>query len=169
MVVFTVRIIDILLIQWAKLICLIYFLALCLAFSSLAHADVKEAEQFFLKYQELWNSFDIEAADLYTDNTKFLGKRVYPNGVVRSIDLPAPYLKDLIRNTMPLARLKNDRTEYSNVKYEITELGVKISADRYSTMKCFTDPTFYIIIKKIDGEYKIVESYGTSQPQSNCQ
>jgi hypothetical protein len=85
------------------------------------------------------------------------------------MEMPGTEWKSLIRKVMPLARLKNDKSTYTSVKY--TELGtrVKISALRYAVRKCYNDGGYYLMIDRTpEGRYAVIEEYFETEPRPDC-
>lgn len=77
--------------------------------------------------------------------------------------------KTLVMKVMPLARAQGDRSTYSNVEVSMNATKVKIKANRYSVLKCYTDTGYYMVIERqSNGAYLIVEEYSETQPQSSC-
>lgn len=136
--------------------------------SSTLQADDKPAE-FFQRYVELGNAFDTALADLYSDKALIHTYRVYPHGLERNMELTGEKWKQLITKVMPLAKVQNDKSIFSNVEIIEFEDGFKIRADRYSVRKCYTDTGYYMVVKPMaDDSLKIVEEYMETQPLPNC-
>lgn len=146
-------------------------LVFCLVFSP-ASAEVltqTEARAFFARYVELGEAYDVGLAELYANDAVIRSERHYPHGETRAIQVSGQQWKALIVNVMPQAKARQDRSTYANVKVSVSGNRAKISADRYSELKCYTDPAYYMVIeRRSDGEYRIVEEYTQTRPQSNC-
>lgn len=132
--------------------------------------NVDEIEEFFNKSIELSNSFDVAVVDLYSDNAIIKTYRRYPFGMNREMAMTGAQWKELVIKTMPLAKMKNDRSTFSDIKITIIDKNkAKIKANRYSNLKCYTDTGYYVIAERqADGNYLIIEEYSETQPQSNC-
>ena len=128
-----------------------------------------EARVFFDNYVALGEAYDVGLADLYADDAVIRSERRYPNGENRAMQLSGRQWKALIVSVMPLAKARQDRSTYSNLKVSVSGKRARISADRYSELKCYTDPGYYMVIERqSDGEYRIVEEYSQTRPQSSC-
>src|SRR6187549_1737332 len=68
----------------------------------------EKAKSIFDSYQSLERSFDPAIADLYCDTALIRNTRTYPDGNKRTLEFPAPKYKELIRNSMPLAKAAGD-------------------------------------------------------------
>ncbi len=126
-------------------------------------------EVFFKEYVSLGDNFDSSVATLYSDNAKIHSYRVYPHGLERSMELSGAQWKELVVQTMPLAKSKNDLSQFSDIEYVKTKSGFKIKANRYSVRKCYIDKGYFMVIERtLNKEYQIIEEYMETQPQSNC-
>lgn len=147
----------------------IYFV-LCYLTTSLAFANNPTPKQFFNHYITLSENFDPTLADLYADTAKIQTFRKYPHGLERSMALSGLQWKMLINKMMPIAKASNDRSKFSNIKITPIAKKYKIKADRFSTIKCYTDKGYYMVIEpKENGAFEIIEEYMETQPNSNCE
>lgn len=91
------------------------------------------------------------------------------HGSERSIEMRGTGWKQLIRQTMPLAKARNDRGTLEKLRFEKVEEGLKIRADRYSFMRCYWDRNYFmVIVRENDKVIRVVEEYAETQPQSDC-
>jgi len=123
-----------------------------------------EAKRLFERYVALEHAFDPAAADLYADEAVIQNRRKYPDGQVKTMALPAPRYKALIRAAMPAAKAKNDRNTYSDVRYLPEGGGVRITAKRFSEMKKYTSPLSLLVKADARGVWLIHEELSESQP-----
>ena len=143
----------------------------CLLVSSLSFA-AEEADfvQFFENYQRLSAEFDVSVSKLYADDAKIMGARKKPDGTEEKMTIDGTHWKTIILTSMENAKQLGDRSEYSDVAYEVGTDQAKISATRYSTLNCFTDNRFYMVVKSTaDDRMQIVEQFMESPAQSNCE
>lgn len=132
------------------------------------NASQHEAEFFFNQYIQLGNNFDSSISNLYSDNAVVHTKRTGPDGKVQELKMTGMQWKDLIQKAMPAAKSRGDVSKYSNVKYSTDGHKVKIKADRYSVLKCYSDIGYYMVVEKQGDEFKIIEEYSESQVASSC-
>jgi hypothetical protein len=78
--------------------------------------------------------------------------------------MPAPKYKELIRQAMPLARARGDRSTYSDCKYEEVGRDVRITYTRYSELKKYSSPLTLVVGPTRQGEWQIVEELSESRP-----
>lgn len=144
-----------------SLACLVLFAL----FTQAVHADpVAEARALFDRYAALGASFDPAVADLYADDALIRNKRIYPDGQVREITIPAPQYKQLLREVMPLAQARNDTSTYSKTTFKLEGMGVRIQAQRYSVMKQYTSPVSLRVAPDASGRWLIREELSESRP-----
>jgi predicted DNA binding protein len=143
----------------------ILFLSLFLFQPLKSLADTaSDAKTLFTRYINLEAAFDPSLADLYSDDALIKNKRTYPNGKVKELVFPAPKYKQMIRDIMPVAKSKGDRSTYSDVNYEIKGSAVKITAKRYSVLKKYYSPVLLLVAPVKSGTWQIVEELSESQP-----
>jgi hypothetical protein len=125
---------------------------------------IERATALFKRYVALEQAYDPAAADLYSDDAVIKNKRTYPNGQVRELSMPALKYKALVRQAMPLARTRGDRSTYSDCKYQEVGERVRITCSRYSELKKYSSPLTLVVGPAARGEWLIFEELSESQP-----
>ncbi|MBA2303860.1 MAG: hypothetical protein H0W08_14675 [Acidobacteria bacterium] len=125
---------------------------------------IDEAKALFARYVEMEQAYDPALADLYSNDAVITNKRTYPTGEVRELTFPAPKYKALIRQAMPLARSRSDRSTYSKCSYEPEGVHVRIQCARYSELKKFTSPLTLVIGRIKTAGWLILEERSESRP-----
>ena len=142
-------------------------LLLVLAVSAAAPQEkqtpVAQARAFFDRFISLEQAYDVEVADLYADDAVIRNKRIYPNGEVRELSFPAAKYKALIRQAMPLAKQRGDRSTYSQCSYELQGSRVRISCSRYSELKKYRSP-YTLVVGPGRAGWQIFEEISESRP-----
>ena len=133
-------------------------------FAEPATNTVGKAKELFRAYTELEVNFDPAIADLYADEAYIENTRTYPTGQERKMVLPATKYKELIRQTMPLAKSRGDTGHYSDITYEKEGKGVRITASRYSDLKKYESPILFLVAPSPDGAWLIYEEISRSIP-----
>jgi len=90
------------------------------AFSLPARAQepgIDEAKQLFAQFVALENAYDPALADLYADEALIKTRRSMPMGDPQVITVPAAKYKSLLRQNMPMAQARGERSAYENVTY----------------------------------------------------
>jgi hypothetical protein len=125
---------------------------------------VDEAKLLFERYVALWQAFAPEVSDLYADDALIRNKRTYPTGQVRELTLPAAQYKALIRQAMPMARSRGDRSSYSDMTFEPEGPGVRVRGTRLSHLKQYASPISLLLAPGADGQWLIREELSESRP-----
>jgi len=122
---------------------------LALLFSSPNYAlDESEVLQFFSHYRALADNFDIALSDSYADDALLRVVQTSPDGLERKMNLTGQQYKSAMSSVMKYAKQRGDISEYSEIKASVSEERGVITAVRYSTVKCFTDSDFWMVIEK---------------------
>lgn len=129
-----------------------------------AESGTRAAEQFFAHYQKLARDFDPAAADLYCDTATVRNIRVLPDGQKKTLELPAPRYKELVRAAMPLAQARGDTNIYTDIAYAAEGNGVRITATRYSNLKQYSSPISLLIGPCNGSGLAILEELSESRP-----
>jgi len=141
----------------------IFCVVLLWAASSSA-AALDDAKALFEQYVQLEHAFDPAAADLYADDAVIKNKRTYPTGQVRELTMPATTYKTLIRQAMPLAKLRGDTNSYSEISYAKEGSMVRIRATRFSNLKHYASPISLLVSPDDNGRWLIREELSESRP-----
>jgi hypothetical protein len=151
----------------------IRFAAMCItlsACSSVYAAGTAEYLDFFNKYQTLSNSFDISVTQLYSDDAVILGTRKMNDGIEQKLKMDGKKWKEILSDSMKISEQRGDRSEFSDIAVHLEKDRATITADRYSTLKCFHDKKYYMVVaEKGDGAMEIVEEAVESPVQSYCE
>jgi hypothetical protein len=132
--------------------------------ATLAKQPQAPASVIFDKYQSLEHSFDPALADLYCDGALIRNSRKYPNGQIRTIEIPAAKYKELIRAALPLAKASGDFSTYSHVSFEPEGSNVRVTATRYSVLKRYSSPMSLLVGSCGASGWGVLEEIGESQP-----
>ncbi|WP_052631213.1 hypothetical protein [Pseudoxanthomonas suwonensis] len=129
-----------------------------------AHASEARAQQVFAEYQARARAFDPAVADLYCDTAIIRNVRMYPDGQQRTLELPAPKYKELIRTAMPLAKARGDHNTYSDIEFNAEGSNVRIAAIRYSVLKGYSSPISILVGSCNGGKWAVLEELSQSRP-----
>jgi len=143
----------------------ITFLCTMLLFARASLAtSIEEAKALFNQYVQSEQSFDPDAAEMYADDAVIKNKRTYPTGQVRELTMPANQYKALIRQAMPLAKLRGDTNTYSEVSFSKEGSKVRIRATRFSNLKKYSSPISLLVSPDDTGRLLIYEEISESRP-----
>lgn len=123
-----------------------------------------QARAIFERYAAMEMAFDANIADLYADQALISNKRSYPHGLIREVTVPAPKYKEMIRDAMPLAKLKGDYSTYSEATFTTEGKGVRLHAKRYSVLKKYTSNLSILFAPDASGRWLIWEELSESRP-----
>lgn len=148
----------------------LYLLLTLMSFAGVCNSVERDQyANFFAEYQRLAAEFDSSISQLYENDAKITGLRKKPDGTEDKMTIDGVQWKSIIIASMEKARQVNDVSEYSNVTIAVDGDQAKISAKRYSLLKCYTDDSFYMTVKiNNDDQIKIVEQFMESPAESNC-
>jgi len=127
-------------------------------------APVEQAKALFTRFVEMEQAYDTAIADLYADDAVIKNKRTYPTGEVRELTIPPAQYKQLIRQAMPLAKTRGDRSTYSKCGYTAEGANVRITCSRYSELKKYTSPYALLVGPNRAGQWRILEELSESRP-----
>ncbi|MBX9849925.1 MAG: hypothetical protein K2X64_11570 [Rhodocyclaceae bacterium] len=125
-----------------------------------------EAKAFFKQYVALSDAFDDALVDLYAPAASIVGLRREDNGDTTKQELTGAQWQQLLGFNMAKAQKRNERSTYSKLRFTPQDKAMKITADRYSIRKCFTDSAYFMVVaRRADKRLHIVEeSFATHLP-----
>lgn len=133
-------------------------------------AMVKEVSTFFYDYQSLAQNFDQEVLNLYADDAQLSGIQKRQDGTEVSQGISGAQYKALYPVIVQQAQALDDWSEFSNIQVGmLSEDRARITADRYSHYKCYTDTDYFMVVEKRDGNWLIVEEYQVTQEMMACE
>lgn len=131
---------------------------------------IESAKRLFDDYVALEHRFDSSIADLYADEASIRNTRKYPFGLpTKVMTLPAMSYKALIRQAMPMAKARGDRSRYSEVSYSMEGDKVRINCIRYSELKKYFSPFSILAGPGADGKWLIYEEISESRSANSLQ
>lgn len=131
--------------------------------------EISKYRSFFEHYQQLESNFDTAISNLYADEAKITAIRKFPDGVEQKMTVPGIQWKQIVVDSMEIAKKRDDRSEFSNIAVHLNAEGAKITASRYAISKCFTDHNYYMVVQSTDsGQLQIIEEFIESPSVSNC-
>lgn len=142
-----------------------------LLFGNISFAnDTEDLMQFFNEYVNAANSYSCNYFDFYTNNAKIIRVVEKPDGTQESVFIPLEKYKREAKKSTKLAKLRNYKNKYLNIK--ITKQGedYKIAAMRMPSTSDYKIPAHFIVGKDSDGNWKIKEESMNTKVQRflNC-
>lgn len=127
-------------------------------------AENSPAARLIQRMEQLGRAFDPALADLYHDDAVIRHTRIYPDGRSRSMTIPAPKYKAMLRNLMGVAKARGDVSTYSEIKFTAEGDRIRVDATRYSELKDYQSPISWLVGPGEGGEWVIFEEISESRP-----
>ena len=138
-----------------NLLCVLV-LFLCINMHSFAD-EIKDVQCFFNEYVSAANSYSCDYFDYYTNNAKIIRVVEKPDGTEQAVNIPLERYKSEAKKTSKLAKLRNYKNKYFNVKIFPYGNDYKVVAMRMPSTSDYKIPAYFIIGKDCNGNWKIKE------------
>ena len=123
-----------------------------------------EAAAFFKRMAEMNAKFDSRYPELYSPDATVIGHK----GAEKTVVTGAQW-QQLLAFGAEKAKRNNNKSTFSNMRYEAQGERMKISADRYAVRKCYTDSAYYMIVgRQGNGQLWIEEESFELSPPNQC-
>lgn len=136
-----------------------FYMVLCMfAFGCCVFADeIQEVQEFFNDYVTAANNYSEDYFSYYTDNPKIIRVVEKTDGTKESVDVPFERYKKEAAISRKLAKLRQYKNRYFNIR--ITKQGndYKIAALRMPSTSDYKVPAHFIVGKDDNGDWKIKE------------
>ncbi len=119
--------------------------------------EVEDVQCFFNRYIDAANNYCNNYFDYYSENAKIIRVVEKPDGTKKSVNIPIDIYKKEAKKSSKLARLRNYKNHYFNVKIFPHGKDYKIVAMRMPSTSDYKIPAHFIIGKDCSGEWKIKE------------
>ena len=124
-----------------------------------------EAQAFFKRMAEMNSRFDSRYPELYSPEATVIGRK---QGSEPTVVTGAQW-QQLLAFGAEKAKKRNDKSTFSNMRYEAQGERMKINADRYAVRKCYTDSGYYMIVgRQNNGHLWIEEESFELSPPNQC-
>lgn len=141
--------------------------AVLLSFSASVQArpvTQEEAAAFFKRMTEMNARFDSRYPELYSPEATVIGHKDGEKTAVTGSQW-----QQLLVLGAEKAKKNNNKSTFSNMRYEQQGERMKISADRYAVRKCYTDSSYYMIVgRQSNGQLWIEEETFELSPPNQC-
>ncbi len=119
--------------------------------------EIQDVQCFFNKYIDAANSYSSDYFTYYSDNAKIIRVVEKPDGTLKKVDIPLETYKSEAKKSSKLAKLRNYKNRYFNVKITPHGKDYKVAAMRMPSTSDYKIPAHFIIGKDYKGEWKIKE------------
>lgn len=149
---------------------ILIFIVTALPFTAFGEEmEISKYRSFFEHYQQLESNFDTAISGLYADEAEITAIRKFPDGIEQKMTVPGVQWKQIVVDSMEIAKKRDDRSEFSNIAVHLNDEGAKITASRYAASKCYTDHNYYMVVQSSNsGQLQIIEEFMESPSISNC-
>lgn len=122
-------------------------------------SEIKESDvsKFFNDYVSAANSYSQDYFDYYIDNPRIIRVVEKEDGSEVSVNVPFSRYKSEAKKSSFLAKLRNYKNNYSNIKIFKQGEDYKVVAMRMPTTSDYKLPAYFIIGEDINGDLKIKE------------
>ncbi|MER2490746.1 hypothetical protein [Catenovulum sediminis] len=121
--------------------------------------------EFFRQYAIFIQMYDEKVIELYSDSAQILGYTKHAHG----LEITGKEWKKSASAALWMSRNTGDKITFSNASFIKIDNGFRISADRYSVKSCYTDSSFYLVVKfNKEGKLKIMKEYFEVIAESKC-
>lgn len=134
----------------------IFVLFLCINVRSFAD-EIQDVQCFFNDYVSAANNYSCDYFDYYTNNAKIIRVVEKPDGTEQSVNIPLDRYKSEAKKTSKLAKLRNYKNKYFNVRIFPHGEDYKVVAMRMPSTSDYKIPAYFIIGKDCNGDWKIKE------------
>ena len=136
---------------------LIVCLCFC-CFNLFSFADeIQDVQCFFNQYIDAANNYSCDYFNFYCNDAKIIRVVEKPDGTQQSVNIPLDRYKSEVKKSSKLARLRNYKNKYFNVKIQPYGNDYKIVAMRMPSTSDYKIPAHFIIGKDTSGQWKIKE------------
>ncbi len=127
--------------------------------------EQEDALAFFNNFVSASNSYSPTILMMYSDNAKITRQVVKPNGQLVNVAFPLSTYKSQIKLSGKLAKLRNYKNYYSNIKVSKVLNGYKIESLRKPSSSDYKLKSFVVVQKQPSGNWLIVEELMQTKEQ----
>lgn len=127
--------------------------------------ESQEALSFFNNFVQASNNYKSELLNMYSNDARIIRQVVKPNGETANAYFSVDDYKRQMKISSKVAKLRNYKNYYSNVRVSKVSDGYKIDALRKPSASDYKLKTSMIVQKQSDGHWKIVEELMQTKEQ----
>ncbi len=143
---------------------LILFTIMMLGLSVFA-GEQEDALKFFNSFVNAANSYSQAVPAMYSDNAKIIRQIVKPDGSLANAYFTADQYRAQMRLSEKIAKLKNYKNYYSNIKITKVPNGYRIDSLRKPSLSNYYLKSSMVVQKQSDGRWLIVEELMQTKEQ----
>ncbi len=120
-------------------------------------SETEEVQNFFNRYVEAANSYDINYFSYYAEDAKIIRVVEKNDGTFETVNIPFERYKSEVKKSKMLMKLRKYKNFYSNIKILPAGKNYIVSALRQPSLSNYKIPAHFIIGKDSYGNWKIKE------------
>ncbi|HNW25253.1 MAG TPA: hypothetical protein PLG15_03515 [Candidatus Gastranaerophilaceae bacterium] len=125
----------------------------------------EDALKFFNSFVNAANSYSQAVPSMYSDNAKIIRQIVKPDGSLANAYFTADQYRAQMRLSEKIAKLKNYKNYYSNIKVTKVSNGYRIDSLRRPSLSNYYLKSSMVVQKQSDGRWLIVEELMQTKEQ----
>lgn len=102
---------------------------------------------FFKKYSQLQQQLNTSITRLYSNHAKIHTVNIYSDKNIKNLFLTGRQWKKSIVTSFSSAKKNIEKSTFSNIRIKKINNKYRITANRYSKYKCYTDKTYFMEIR----------------------
>ena len=114
------------------------------------------------------DAFDPKVFDLYSSDAILKERRHDRDGSVTERTFLVAAFRPLAKRIMEAAKVSGDGATYTDVVVSQDGTRWRITANRYSTVKCTTDTEYYALMAKRESRWEVAEEFQVTHVKSQC-
>lgn len=131
-----------------------------------AFADEKQdALNFFMGFVSASNNYSPSLPKMYSDNAKIIRQVVKPDGKLVNVPFSINDYRKQMKISAKIAKIRNYKNYYSNIKVTEVANGYKIDADRKPSPSDYKLKSSTIVQKQPNGKWLIIQELMQTKEQ----
>ena len=127
--------------------------------------DQEEALKFFHSYVNASNNYSISILSMYSNNAKIIREIIKPDSSLVDVPFPVNDYKHQLKLSSKLAKLRNYKNNYSNIKVTKVANGYRIDSIRKPSLSDDKLKSTTVVQKQPDGKWLIIEEKTQTKEQ----
>lgn len=127
--------------------------------------EQEDALSFFNSYINASNNYSPVLLNMYSDNAKIIRQVVKPNGQTVDVPFAMKDYKSQLKLSSRLAKMRNYKNYYSNIKITKVANGYRIDSMRKPSLSDFKLKSSMVVQKQPSGKWLIVEELMQTKEQ----
>lgn len=127
--------------------------------------EQQDALKFFDSFVNASNTYSPALLDMYSDNAKIIREVVKPNGKTADAHFSAVDYKRQLKLSSQLAKMRNYKNYYSDIKVTKVSNGYKIDSMRKPSASDYKLKSSMVVQKQSNGKWLIVEELMQTKEQ----